>query len=132
MENKKAKRGNSLPLKISASATVDQNLKAAILKHCTFNECFNSKVEYMLVFKDGSKVETIPGTDPPEPFTLCRYKEVSGFGYSQIKLFLVPVFQKELDDLGSLLVEEDSEFYSSDDDLPDDLPAILPEIPKQH
>ena len=86
----------------------------------------------MLVFKDGSKVETIPRTDPPEPFTLCRYKEVSGFGYSRIKLFLVPVFQKELDDLGSLLVEEDSEFYSSDDDLPDDLPAILPEIPKQH
>ena len=50
----------------------------------------------MLVFKDGSEVETIPGTDPPEPFTLCRYKEVSGFGYSRIKLFLVPVFEKSL------------------------------------
>ena len=67
----------------------------------------------------GSEVETISGTDPPEPFTLCRYKEVSGFDYSRIKLSLVPVFQKKLDDSGSLLVEEDSEFYSSDDDLPE-------------
>ena len=45
MKNKKAKRGNSLPRKISASATVDQILKAAILKNCTLNKSFNSKVE---------------------------------------------------------------------------------------
>ena len=31
------------------------------------------------------------GTSPVEPFTLKRYKEESGFGYSKITLFIRPV-----------------------------------------
>ena len=72
----------------------------------------------MLVFKDGSVVNNIPGTDPPELFTLCPYKEMSGFGYSQIKLFLVPLFEEKINDLKSLLEDTDSESSSSDEEMP--------------
>ncbi|CAB3978123.1 Hypothetical predicted protein [Paramuricea clavata] len=35
-------------------------------------------------FEDGTEVKTILGTTPAEEFTLCRYKEISGFGYSSV------------------------------------------------
>jgi hypothetical protein len=68
---RKIKLGDSLPLKVPASAK--EILDAAVMKHATFNKRFNLKLEYALVFKDGTEVTTVPGTDPPEPFTLCRY-----------------------------------------------------------
>ena len=40
--------------------------------------------------KESSIVDSVPGTDPPEPFTLQKFKEVSGFGYSRIYLYLIP------------------------------------------
>ena len=70
---RKIKRGDSLPLKVPASSSAKEILDAAVMKHATFNKRFNSKLEYALVFKDGTEVTTVPGTDPPEPFTLCRY-----------------------------------------------------------
>lgn len=69
----KIKRGDSLPLKIPASSSAKDILDAAVTKHATFNKRFNSKLKYALVFKDGTEVTTVPGTDPPEPFTLNRY-----------------------------------------------------------
>ena len=65
-------------------------LTAAIKKHSDFNKRFDNGENYAPVFKDSSCVEFIPGTDPPELFTLERYKEVSGYGYSQIFLYLSP------------------------------------------
>ena len=91
-------------------------LKSAVEKHATFNKRFNRKFKYALVFKDGREVATIPGTDPEEPFTLDRYKEVSGFGYSQITLYLVPLVNKKLSDLQSVIQDSDSD-SSSDDNL---------------
>ena len=38
--------------------------------HWKSNQGFNSKIKYTFVFKDGTKVKTIPGTSPPKPFTL--------------------------------------------------------------
>ena len=93
---------------------------AAVEKHAAFNKGFNFKIKYALVFKDGTEVKTIPGTCPPEPFTLCRYKEISGFGYSQIKLYLVPLFNKRLHDLRSVVDEPDSDSGSSDEMVPAD------------
>ena len=61
MENKKAKRGNSLPFKISASATVDQILKAAILKHCTFNKFSTPKSNTYWFLKMVQKLKLFPG-----------------------------------------------------------------------
>ena len=43
---------------------------------------------YRLLYKDGSCVLSIPSTSPPEPFTLLRYKEASGFGWSKIIFYL--------------------------------------------
>ena len=80
----KIKCGDSLTLKVPETSCVEEILNAAVEKHIAFNKCFNAKLKYLLVFKDGTEVKMIPGTDPPEPFTLCRYKEVSGYGYSQI------------------------------------------------
>ena len=70
---------------------------------------------YMLVFKDGGDIEFIPGTDPPEPFTLQRYKEVSGFGYSRIYLYLLPIFDE---------AEPDRLSISDSEDEKDELPAV--------
>ena len=84
------KRGQWLPLKVRSNSTADEILKAGIEKHTLFNKLFNLNVKYKLVFKDGSDASNIPGTNPQESFTLSRYKAVSGFSYSKIKLFLIP------------------------------------------
>lgn len=86
----KIKRGETLPLKVNSLATHDEILAAAIKKHGDFNKRFDSESTYQLIFKDGSNVNFIPGTDPPESFTLQRYKELSGFGFSRIVLYLSP------------------------------------------
>jgi hypothetical protein len=127
MEDNKVKRGNSLPLKVPAASTADEILNAALQKHTAFNKHFNSRHEYLLVFKDGTEVKTIPGTTPAEEFTLSRYKEVSGFGYSQIRLYLVPLFNKRLNDLQSVIEESDAESFSSDESLP---PGIISQLVK--
>lgn len=117
------KRGESIPLKVLPSLPSEAILKAAIEKHATFNKRFNPRLNYTLVFKDGSEVATTPGTSPAEPFTLGRYKEVSGFGYSRITLYLVPVLNKKLSDLKQLLVcDSDTDSQSQSDD---NLPSVL-------
>ena len=95
-EHFKVKRGETIPLKISSTASAHTILAAATKKHGDFNRRFENDngSNYMLAFKDGGDIEFIPGTDPPEPFTLQRYKEVSGFGYSRIYLYLLPIFDE--------------------------------------
>ena len=87
----KIKRGETIPLKVNSLATYDEIVVAAIKKHSDLNKRFDCATNYQLVFKDGSKVNFIPGTDPPESFVLQRYKELSGFGFSRIVLYLSPV-----------------------------------------
>jgi hypothetical protein len=69
---KKIKQGDCLPLKVLESPTHDEILRRAIEKHAPFNKHFKSKIDYLLVFKHGTKIKTIPGTEAPEPFTLGR------------------------------------------------------------
>jgi hypothetical protein len=56
----------------------------AVMKHATFNKRFNSKLEFAPVFKDGTEVTTVTGTDPLifclEPDT-CQHFFASGLGY---------------------------------------------------
>ena len=54
IEDNKVKRENSLPLKVPATSTADDILNAAVQKHTAFNKHFNSRHEYLLVFKDGT------------------------------------------------------------------------------
>ena len=103
----------------------DKILNAAVQKHTALNKHFNSRHEYLLVFKDGTEVKTIPGTSPAETFTLCRYKEISGFGYSQIRLYLVPLFNKRLNDLHSVIEESETESFSSDESLTPSVTNLL-------
>ncbi len=91
-DNFKVKRGETIPLKVALSTTAHVILAAAIKKQSDFNKRFDNGIIYVLVFKDGTNIEVIPGTDPPEQFTSQRYKEVSGFGYLRIYLYLFPVF----------------------------------------
>ena len=124
MENAKTiKRGDSLPLQVPDSSTPDEILRNAVEKHAAFNKRFNAKISYSLVFKDGTEVKTIPGTNPPEPFSLRRYKEVSGYGYSQIRLYLVPLVEKRMHDLKAVIAESETESVGEDeyyDDEEDD------------
>ena len=62
-------RGERLPLKLMNSATASE---AAKTKHAAYNERFRAG-EHRLVYKDGSDVDVIPGTD--EPFSLRRHKK---------------------------------------------------------
>ena len=89
MKNRKTvMRGEQLPIKLISSATVRDILEAGKKKHAAYNKIFRAG-EYCLVYKDGSDVDVIPGTD--EPFTLRHYKEELGFGYARINSFLLPV-----------------------------------------
>ena len=66
----------------------------AVKKHGDFNRRFDTASNYMLVFKDGGIIKFIRGTDQPEPFNLQRYKEVSGFGFCRIYLYLLPILDE--------------------------------------
>ena len=104
MKNRKTvMRGERLPVKLMSSATARDILEAAKKKHAAYNKRFRAG-EYRLVYKDGSDVDVIPGTD--EPFSLRRYKEESGFGYARINLFLLPV-GSIFDELQESLQEKD-------------------------
>ncbi|XP_068761187.1 uncharacterized protein [Montipora capricornis] len=121
MKNRKTvKRGERLPVKLSTSATAIDILEAAKKKHAAYNKRFRAG-EYRLVYKDGSDVDVIPGTD--EPFSLRRYKEESGFGYARINLFLLPA-STIFDELQESLQETDS-------DIGDDLDGLEPDADHQ-
>ncbi|KAJ7354872.1 hypothetical protein OS493_029427 [Desmophyllum pertusum] len=75
MKNDSIKRGETLPLRVLPSLTPSEILEAAIKKHKSFNKRFNQRCNYILVYRDGSEVDCIPGVEPKEPFTLKRYKE---------------------------------------------------------
>ena len=62
------------------------------------------QAEYRLVYKDRAEVKSIPGTSPPEPFTLNRYKEESGFGYARIIFYLLPA-RDMFEELNGILTE---------------------------
>lgn len=85
------RRGETLPVKVPSSATPDEIVQAAVAKHTAFNKRFQHDANYRLTFKDGTEVRFVPGISPAEPFTLKRYKDESGYGYSKITLFIRPV-----------------------------------------
>ena len=113
-------RRERLPVKLMSSATARDILEAAKKKHAAYNKRFRAG-EYRLVYKDGSDVDVIPGTD--EPFSLRRYKEESGFGYARINLFLLPV--------GSIFDELQESLQETDSDLGDDLDGLDPDTDHQ-
>ena len=94
---------------VQTTAMPEAIVEAAMTKHVAFNKRFNGDLTYCLVYRDGTKVRFIPGTNPPEPFVLMRYKEASGFGYSKIAFFLE--VQNVLADLREVI-----EFDSNSDD----------------
>lgn len=102
------KRGETLPLKVFPSSTAVDILASAKKKHRDFNKRFNGGSDYSLVFKDGSEVKNVPGTE--ESFTLQRYKEESGLGYSRITLYLLAqrsIFEQLKDSLQTISSDSD-------------------------
>ena len=112
-EGKALKRGETLPLKVTSTATPKEILEAAVGKHSAFNKRFDPKIKYHLLFRDGSEVQNIPGISPEEPFTLKRYKEASGFGYSRITLYLHPV--GDFIEILQEIIESDTSTSSEDE-----------------
>lgn len=108
------KKRRTLSLKVKPSATSEQILSAAILKHSRHFRQFNKEKEYVLLYQDETLVETLPGSS--EPFTLEKYKQDIGKPYSKITLWLC----SKLEFHSSLVFEEST----SDSDLPS--PGITP------
>jgi hypothetical protein len=115
--NKKPMRCETLPVNVQTTATPVAIIEAAVTKHVAFNKRFNGDLTYRLVYRDGTKVRYIPGTNPPEPFVLMRYKQASGFGYSKITFFLE--VRNVIADLREV-IESDSHSDDIDDDDDDD------------
>ena len=113
-------RGTTSRKVVELYATAIDILEAAKKKHAAYNKRFRAG-EYRLVYKDGSDVDVIPGTD--EPFSLRRYKEESGFGYARINLFLLPA--------SSIFDELQESLQETDSDLGDDLDGLEPDADHQ-
>ena len=107
-DRSKIKRGETIPVKVMSSATPSDILQAAQKKHEAFNKRFHKGGNYRLVYKDGSEVKFIPGTNPEEPFSLSRYKEESGFGYARICFYLLKI-GNIFDQLKEVLEQGDSD-----------------------
>ena len=80
-------RGKSLPLKINKHANYPQLLTAAIIKRKAYDQSFNEKQEWDIVYPDGKIASSLPG-QPDPPFCLSDYKEDLGKNYSRIILYL--------------------------------------------
>ena len=87
-ENEKPRRSEIFPVSFETTAAAESIVEATISKGVAFNKRFDKRHNYRLLYKDGSHVLSIPGTSTPEPFTLLRYNEASGFGWSKIIFYL--------------------------------------------
>ena len=79
-------RGKSLPLKISKKANAEEVLQEALKKRKAHDRSFRMDRSYSLAYPDGTEVVNVPGTS--EPFTLVKYKEELGKGFTRIVLYL--------------------------------------------
>ena len=115
-------RGKKLPLKIKKGANSQQVLDAAIQKRKAHDRTFRSDRFYTLNYPDGSKVVKIPGTN--EAFTLVKYEEELGKGYSRTTLFLCykPI---KLDSPACEIVDLDDDYDLFDPQLPASLPEDI-------
>ena len=80
-------RGKSLPLKINKDANNSQLLITAIVKRKAYDQSFNDKLDWRIVYPDGQTAHSLPG-QPDIPFKLSAYKDDLGKLYSRITLFL--------------------------------------------
>ena len=80
-------RGKSLPLKINKHANYPQLLTAAIIKRKAYDQSFNEKQKWDIVYPDGKIASSLPGQQD-SPFCLSDYKEDLGKNYSRIILYL--------------------------------------------
>ena len=96
-------RGKSLPLKINKDANYAQLLIAALTKRKAYDQSFNEKLDWDIVYPDGQSASSLPG-QPDTPFCLSTYKEDLGKNYSRIALYLCT----ENSDENNESVEEDT------------------------
>ena len=73
-------------MEVPQTADVDDIVKAAVVKHSTFDAFFDKEPKYQLLYKDHTVVQTIPGTEVH--FSLDGYKAASGLSWSKIIFYL--------------------------------------------
>lgn len=96
-------RGKSLPLKINMDANYAQFLTAALMKRKAYDQSFNEKLDWGIVYPDGQIASSLTG-QPDRPFCLRAYKEDLGKNYSRIVLYICT----ETSDETNVRVEEDT------------------------
>jgi hypothetical protein len=80
-------RGKSLLLKIKKDANYAQLLTAALVKRKAYDQSFDEKLEWDIVYPDGQNASSLTG-QPDTPFCLGTYKEDLGKNYSRLVLYL--------------------------------------------
>ena len=96
-------RGKSLPLKVSKDANYSQLLTAALIKRKAYDQSFNEKQDWDIVYPDGKIASSLPGK-LESPFRLSDCKEDPGKNYCRITLYLCTENSDENDER----VEEDT------------------------
>ncbi|XP_034052810.1 G2/M phase-specific E3 ubiquitin-protein ligase-like isoform X1 [Gymnodraco acuticeps] len=105
----KTVRGTVLPLLMRPESDADELQRAAEQKMKTFDRNLHGG-PYVLLYPDGTKITTIPGTEVP--FTLNEYKEVVGKAYQRITLYICTA-----EDFFTSSQETSSESNSSDSEV---------------
>ena len=96
-------RGKSLPLKINKDANYTQLLTAALMKRKAYDQSFNEKLDWNIVYPDRQNASSLPG-QPDTPFCLSAYMEDHRKNYSRLVLYLCTENSDENDET----VEEDT------------------------
>ncbi|XP_047435743.1 uncharacterized protein LOC125004939 isoform X2 [Mugil cephalus] len=84
-------RGKTLPLRVEPQWSSEQLLAAAVKRLKVFNQDIEDG-EYVLLYPDGSEINTLPGTDAP--FTIKDYKEAIGKAYQRITVYISWIFDQ--------------------------------------
>jgi len=99
-------RGSKLPVQVPRNANVETILKLSLKKHAEQDQYFCASEDYVLIYPDKKKVETIPGTKTI--FSLDAYKKNLGKPYSKLDLFLC----------------QPQDLYKREDEVEDDIPVL--------
>lgn len=113
-------RGKTLPIRVPPTANASQIKERAVRKHTNHDKALHECMEYVLLYPDGSVVDTLPGTS--EPFKLQSYREEVGKNYNRVTLFIALQSDYQLAELAELSSdilegEQGDGSVSSDNDL---------------
>ena len=85
----KIRQGKTNIITISSSTNEKIIPQKAKEKHASFDQSFDTGIEYVLLYPDFREVKFIPGTT--QPFILSDYKDAIGKDYECLTFYLTPI-----------------------------------------